>query len=163
MIQKTVAPKKNKAFSIHDSNLVHLGHKLVAYIRHFYEADKIDLTCVIDSDKELQDLGYVRSRRVDFHTGSIGDVPYKVTFYENESENMIGLGCIPQMPTAKHSGHLLLKIPADVYKHALQLDTMGGPDDDYYTITRLLWTRQFKEWYENVKPYVKNFAGLSKA
>lgn len=162
MIQKSAAPKKNKAFSIHDANLMRLGHKLVAYMRHFYEADKLDLTCVIDSDKELQDSGYVRSRRVDFHTGSIGDVPYKVTFYENESENMIGLGCIPQLPTAKHSGHLLLKIPTEIYKRALQRDTMGGPDDDYYTITRLLWTRQFKDWYENVKPYVRTFAGLNK-
>ncbi len=163
MIQKaSTLPKKNKAFSIHDANLVKIGHKLVAYMRHFYEADKIDLTCVLDSDKELQDAAYVRSRRVDFHTGSIGDVPYKVTFYENEAENMIGLGCIPQLPTAKHSGHLLMKIPTDIYKQALQLDTMGGPDDDYYTITRLLWTRQFKEWYDNVMPYVKNFAGLSK-
>lgn len=153
--------KPVKILALHDPNLMRLGHKLVAYIRHYYEADQVDLSFSPDSDKELQDLGFLRSRRVDFHTGTIGDVPYKVTFFENEMEGFIALGCIPQMPTSRHSGHLIIKIPSEIYRHALKLDTMGGPDDDFYTSTRLLWARQFKDWYGNVMPYVKSFAGLN--
>ena len=37
---------------------------------------------------------------------------------------------------------------------------MGGPEDDFYTTTQLAWACQFKEWLDNITPYISNFAGL---
>ncbi|MBQ7221005.1 MAG: hypothetical protein IJS28_08505 [Synergistaceae bacterium] len=148
-----------KKLSIHDSGLLRLGHKLTAFIRHFYYIDEVKISYVDDSTKFLQDEGYERSRRVDFNTGTLGDVPYRVTFHENPNTGMTAFGCAPRMQTARHKGDMLIVIPTETYKQALKNDTMGNPDD-FYTITRLLWAKQFKAWYENLKPYVKGFAGL---
>ena len=148
-----------KKLTIHDAGLMRLGHKLTAFIRHFYYIDEVKTDYVDDSAKFLQDAGYDRSRRVDFNTGTLGDVPYRVTFYENHDTGMTAFGCNPRMQTARHRGDMLIVIPTETYKQALKNDTMGNTDD-FYTITRLLWAKQFKAWYENIKPYVQGFAGL---
>ena len=149
-----------KKLSIHDAGLMRLGHKLTAYLRHFYYVDEVKVDYVDDSAKFLQEAGYDRSRRVDFNTGTLGDVPYRVTFYTNETTGMTAFGCNPRMQTARHKGDMLIVVPTETYKQALKNDTMGNPDD-FFTITRLLWAKQFKAWYENLKPYVKGFAGLA--
>ena len=151
-----------KKITIHDSNLFRLGHKLTAFIRHFYYIDDVKIDYVDDSAKFLQEAGYDRSRRIDFNTGTLGDVPYRVTFYENADTGMTAFGCNPRMQTARHKGDMLIMLPTETYKQALKNDTMANPDD-FYTITRLLWAKQFKAWYENLKPYVKGFAGLIQA
>ena len=151
-----------KKISLHDSRLLRLGYKLTAFIRHFYYIDDVKIDYVDDSAKFLQDEGYDRSRRIDFNTGTLGDVPYRVTFFENAATGMTAFGCNPRMQTARHRGDMLIIIPTETYKQALKNDTMGNPDD-FYTITRLLWAKQFKAWYENIKPYVQGFAGLVKA
>ena len=50
-------------------------------------------------------------------------------------------------------------VETESYQSALKNDTMGNPDD-FFTITRLLWAKQSKSWYLNLKSYVKPFAGL---
>ena len=148
-----------KKISLHDAGLMRLGHKMTAYLRHYYSLDDVEILYVMDSEKELQESGFSRSRRIDFNTGTLGDVPYRVTFFENESEGMTAFGCNPRMQTAKHTGHMVIMLPTNVYKQALKSDTFGT-EDDFFTISRLLWAKQFKEWYETIKVYVSKFAGL---
>ena len=149
-----------KKLSLHDPELLKLGYKLAAYVRHYYYIDDIDINYVGDSEKDAQERGFTKSRRVDFSTGTLGDVPYRVTFFENETMGLTAFGCSPRMNTTKHTGDMMITIPTESYKAALHNDTMGGPEDDFFTLTRLLWAKQFKTWYENIKPYVKSFAGL---
>ena len=156
----TVTKIPEKKLSIHDPALVRLGHKLTAYIRHYYILDKIEVSYGSDSEKELHEAGYERQRRIDFNTGTLGDVPYRTTFYENIDEGFTAFGCNPRMQTARHTGDMIIKIPTEFYKQALASNTMSGSEDDFFTISRLLWAKQFEEWYKNIKPYVRGFAGL---
>ncbi|MBQ7154258.1 MAG: hypothetical protein IJR85_01745 [Synergistaceae bacterium] len=149
-----------RKFSLSDAGLMRLGYKLTSYIRHCYYIDDLEIEYVGDSIKELQDAGFTRSRRIDFNTGTLGDVPYRVTFYENAEEGMTAFGCNPRMQTARHTGDMVLMLPTATYKQALANNTMGNAEDDFYTISRLLWAKRFKEWYETLKPYVRKFAGL---
>ena len=161
-INPNVTPMKipEKKLHLNDPGLARLGFKLTAFIRHFYILNKIKITYVDDSEKGLQEAGYERQRRIDFNTGTLGDVPYRTTFYENHDKGMTAFGCNPRMQTARHRGDMVILIPTEVYKSALKLNTMSENEDDFFTITRLLWARQFASWYVNLKPYVKGFAGL---
>ena len=157
----TVMKNPVKKLSIHDPDLVGLGHKLTAYIRHMYTIDDVKVSYVDDSEKTLSDEGFNRTRRIDFNTGTLGDVPYRVTFYENEDAGITAFGCNPRMQTARHRGDMLIKIPSEKFKQAMSDDTMGGSStNEFFTITRLLWAKQFSQWHESIKPYVKGFAGL---
>ena len=149
-----------KKLSIHDADLVKLGHKLTAYIRHFYIIDNVEVYYVPDAEKELHEAGYERQRRIDFNTGTLGDVPYRTTFYENPDEGITAFGCNPRMQTARHTGDMIIKVSTDIYKQAVKSNSMTGSEDEFFTVVRLLWAKQFKAWYENLKPYVKGFAGL---
>ena len=108
----------------------------------------------------MQEAGYERQRRFDFNAGTLGDVPYRTTFFENPDEGMTAFGCNPKMQTARHSGDMLITLPTETYKAALKMNTMSENEDDFFTATRLVWAKQFSDWYENIKPYVKGFAGL---
>lgn len=158
-IGQTAMKVPAKKISLHDASLLRLGHKMTAYLRHYYAIDDIEVLYVADSEKELNESGFSRSRRIDFNTGTLGDVPYRVTFFENEEEGMTAFGCEPRMQTAIHTGHMVIMLPTDSYKQALKDDTFGT-EDDFFTITRLLWAKQFKTWYETIKVYVSKFAGL---
>lgn len=149
-----------KKLHLNDPGLARLGFKLTSFIRHFYILNKIKVTYADDSEKSLQEAGYERQRRIDFNTGTLGDVPYRTTFYENPDKGMTAFGCNPRMQTAKHRGDMVILVPTEIYKSALKLNTMSDNEDDFFTITRLLWAKQFSAWYENLKPYVKGFAGL---
>ena len=149
-----------KRLTLNDPGLVRLGFKMTAFMRHFYILDQIKIDYVDDSSKFLQEAGYERQRRIDFNTGTLGDVPYRTTFFENPETGMTAFGCNPRMQTAKHRGDMLISLPTEVYKQALKMNTMSDNEDDFFTITRLLWARQFQGWYENLKTYVKGFAGL---
>ena len=152
-----------KKISLHDAGLLRLGHKLTAFIRHCGYVDDVEIEYVPDSDAELHEAGFERSRRIDFNTGTLGDVPYRVTFYENAEEGITAFGCNPRMQTARHTGHMLIMLPTATYEQALKNNSMGNAEDDFFTISRLLWAKQFKAWYENLKPYVRKFAGLVEA
>ena len=149
-----------KKLSLHDPDLMKLGHKLTAYIRHFYIVDNVEVYYSPDSEKELHEAGYERQRRFDFNTGTLGDVPYRTTFYNNPGEEITAFGCVPRMQTARHTGDMIIKVPTEIYKGALKSNTVTGTEDDFFTIVRLLWAKQFKAWYKNLKPYVSGFAGL---
>ncbi|MBR0078929.1 MAG: hypothetical protein IJP69_01000 [Synergistaceae bacterium] len=161
-LNPNVTPMKvpEKKLSLHDPMLAKLGHKMSAFIRHFYYVDEVEISYSGDSEKEMHEAGFERSRRIDFNTGTIGDVPYRVTFYENHDEGITAFGCNPRMQTARHTGDMIIKIPTEIYKQALKNNTMGGAEDDFFTLTRLLWAKQYGEWYRNIKSYVKNFVGL---
>ena len=146
-------------FTLRDPRLLGLGRKLVAFVRHFDAVPQVEVSNSVDSDKELQEQGFGRTRRLEFGAGTIGDVPYKVTFFEHE-DGRIALGCKPEAATQRHKGELVLTLPGDVSRTALKQDTMGGPEDDFYTTTQLAWACQFKEWLDNITPYISNFAGL---
>ena len=164
-INPNVTPMKipEKKLSLHDPMLVRLGHKMTAYIRHYYYVDKVEISYSGNSEKELHEAGFERTRRIDFNTGTIGDVPYRVTFYENADTGVTAFGCNPRMQTARHSGDMVIKVPTEVYKQALKDNTMGNSEDEFYTLTRLLWAKQYSEWYRNIKGYVQDFTGLIKA
>jgi len=149
-----------KKLHINDPGLVRLGFKLTAFMRHFYILDNVKIDYVDDSLKYLQEAGYERQRRIDFNTGTLGDVPYRTTFFENHDTGMTAFGCNPRMQTSRHRGDMLITVPTEIYKEALKFNTMSENEDDFFTITRLLWAKQFAAWYENLKPYVKGFAGL---
>lgn len=151
----TVLKAPVKMLSIHDPDMLRLGHKLTAYIRHCYRLDNISVSYVVDSSKELQESGFTRTRRLDFNTGTLGDVPYRVTFYENESENMTAFGCNPRMQTSRHTGDMMITLPTETFKAAMNDDTLPGASaNEFYTITRLLWGVQFREWFTSIAPYV---------
>ena len=164
--QKSINPNaiamKNpeKRLSLGDPDLVGLGFKMTAFMRHFYIIDKIKIDYVDDAIKFLQDSGYERQRRFDFNAGTLGDVPYRTTFFDNPYEGMTAFGCNPKMQTARHKGDMLITLPTEIYKAALKMNTMSENEDDFFTATRLVWAKQFSDWYENLKPYVKGFAGL---
>lgn len=158
-IGQTAMKVPAKKISLHDASLLRLGYKMTAYLRHYYAIDDIEVLYVADSEKELNESGFSRSRRIDFNTGTLGDVPYRVTFFENPDEGMTAFGCNPRMQTARHTGHMVIMLPTDSYKQALKDDTFGT-EEDFFTITRLLWAKQFKTWYETIKVYVSKFAGL---
>ena len=149
-----------KRLTLNDPALVRLGFKMTAFMRHFYILDKVKIDYVDDSSKFLQEAGYERQRRIDFNTGTLGDVPYRTTFFDNPDEGMTAFGCNPRMQTARHRGDMLITIPTEIYKEALKYNTMSDNEDDFFTITRLVWAKQFAAWYENLKPYVSGFAGL---
>ena len=157
----TVLKAPVKKLSIHDAELMRLGHKFTAYLRHCYKLGDVNIDYADDSGKELQEAGFSRTRRMDFNTGTLGDVPYRVTFYVNEEEGLTAFGCNPRMQTARHRGDMVIMIPTKVFTQAMNDDTMGGAStNEFYTITRLLWAKQFGEWYRNIKRYVRKFAGL---
>ena len=157
----TVLKTPVKKLSSHDPDLMRLGHKLTAYIRHCYTIGDMKITYEADSEKTLQEAGFTRNRRIDFNTGTLGDVPYRVTFYVDEEKGMTAFGCNPRMQTARHTGDMIITIPTDVFEKAMNDDTIGGSGkNEFFTITRLLWAKQFHSWYVNIKSYVKKFAGL---
>lgn len=147
------------SFGLRDPRLMGMGRKLVAFIRHFEAAKAIELRTSLDSDKELLDQGCVRKHRLAFQDGTIGDVSYAVTFFDDEKGRM-ALGCKPKAATLRHEGELIYVFPVEVYERALLHDTLGGPTDDFFTVTQLVWARQFRDWYDSVAPYVSSFAGL---
>ena len=149
-----------RKISLNDAGLLRLGHKLTAYIRHYYYIDQVKIRYAPDSAQELQNAGCERSRRVDFNAGTLGDVPYRVTFYENAEKGITAFGCNPRMQTARHTGDMIIYMPTKIYEQAQKNNTLGTSQDDFFTISRLLWAKQFKAWYENIKPYVSKFAGL---
>ena len=153
------AESEKVSFSLRDPRLVGLGYRLAAFVRHFEAVGKMEERVSLDSDKELLDQGYVRKRRLDFQDGTVGDVSYVVTFFEDEAGRM-ALGCKPRAATLRHEGELIYNLPSEIYEEALRHDTPGGPADDFFTVTRLVWARQFRSWYGNVEPYVSSFAGL---
>ncbi len=148
-----------KKISIHDAALGRLGHKMTAYIRHYYYLDKIKVEYIQDSDTVIQKAGFAKSRRIDFGVGALGDVPYRVTFYVNETDGMTAFGCVPKMQTSRHTGDILITLPTETYNEALENDSMANKDE-FFTLTRLLWARQYSRWYQNIKPYVASFCGL---
>ena len=147
------------SFTLRDPRLMGLGYKLAAFIRHFDAVDRIEERISMDSDKELQEQGYERKRRLTFPDGTLGDVPYSVTFFDGEQGRM-ALGCKPRAATLRHKGELIYSFPTEVYEQALLHDTLGGPADDFFSVTQLAWARQFRNWYDNVALYVSSFAGL---
>ena len=150
-----------KKLSIHDADLMRLGHKFTAYIRHMYRLKDIDIEYADDSEAELTEAGFTRTRRIDFNTGTLGDVPYRTPFYVNEEEGLTAFGCNPRMQTAKHRGDMVIIIPTKKFEAAMSDDTMGGSSgNEFYTVTRLLWAKEFGTWYSNIRPYVAKFAGL---
>ena len=152
-----------RKITLNDPGLLRLGHKLTAFIRHYYYIDRVKVGYVPDSAKELQDAGFERSRRVDFNAGTLGDVPYRVTFYEDAEKGITAFGCNPRMQTARHTGDMIIYLPSKIYAQAQANNTLGTSQDDFFTISRLLWAKQFKAWYEGIKPYVRKFAGLVEA
>lgn len=152
------APERK--ISLNDPGLLRLGQKLSAFIRHYYYIDQVKIRYGMDSTDELQNAGYERSRRVDFNTGTLGDVPYRVTFFENPANGTTAFGCNPRMQTARHTGDMIITLPTETYKQAQANNTMGSSQDDFFTISRLLWAKQFRAWYENIKAYVRPFTGL---
>ena len=157
----TVMKAPVKKLSIHDAGLMRLGHKFTAYIRHIYRLRDIKISYSDDSEKELTEAGFSRTRRLDFNTGTLGDVPYRTTFYINEAEGMTAFGCKPRMQTARHRGDMVITIPTQVFEAAMKDDTIGGSStNEFFTVIRLLWAKEFSEWYRNIRPYVANFAGL---
>ncbi|MBQ9389817.1 MAG: hypothetical protein IJU07_06550 [Synergistaceae bacterium] len=157
----TVMKIPEKKISINDPELLRLGHKFTAFIRHYYRIDDVKVSYCDDSEKELHGAGFNRNRRIDFNTGTLGDVPYRVTFYENPDTGMTAFGCNPRMQTARHTGDMVIMIPTEMFKAAMNDDIIGSSSvNEFYTITRLLWAKQFRAWYENIKPYVRKFAGL---
>jgi len=157
-VPKPAEPEK-VSFTLRDPRLMGLGFKLAAFIRHFDAVDRIEERISTDSDKELQDQEYKRKRRLPFPDGSIGDVPYSVTFFDDEQGRM-ALGCKPRSATLRHKGELVYSFPTEVYERALLHNTLGGPSDDFFSVTQLVWARQFRNWYDNVALYVSSFAGL---
>lgn len=154
---------KDDALTLRDPRLAGLGRKLTAFIRHFDIARQTDVWTTLDEAKELQDKGYERKRRMDFQAGTIGDVPYRVTLFEHEGEGRVAMGCEPQSATSRHTGSLVYDMPMDLYRASLKADTMGGPEDEFFSATQLAWAKQFKDWSENVTVYVRSFAGLMRS
>jgi hypothetical protein len=154
-----VEDSQSVAFKINDARLMGLGRKLVAYIRHFGLLGQIEERTSPDSDRELLDAEYTRKRRIDFPMGLLGDVEYSVTFFDRE-DGMFALGCKPHGATLRHKGDLVYSLPTSAYEEMLVQDSLGGANDDYFTVAQLAWAKVFETWLNNIAPYVSSFVGL---
>ncbi|MDR2523348.1 MAG: hypothetical protein LBC93_06575 [Synergistaceae bacterium] len=137
-------------------NLMGLGRKFVAYVRHFAALDAIEMRISLDSDKDLQDQGYARKRRIEFPAGLLGDVDYSVTFFDRE-DGVMALGCKPKAATSRHKGEMLYLFPTPVYDQALTNDCLGGAPDDYFTVSQITAAKTFDAWADSIIPYVSSF------
>jgi hypothetical protein len=143
---------------IGDPRLMGLGRKFVGYVRHFDALNAIETRTSDDSNRELQDDGYTRKRRIEFPVGLLGDVEYSVTFFEREDGRM-ALGCKPRAATLRHKGDLIYSLPISVYEQALIHDTLDGAPDDYFTVTQLASAKGFEQWAGKVDLYVPSLTG----
>ncbi|MDR2175824.1 MAG: hypothetical protein LBO82_07780 [Synergistaceae bacterium] len=167
--------EKPLTFKLNDPQLKGLGRKLVGYIRHFDTLDTMSVWASLESDKELQDAGYVRKRRLSFPAGLLGSVETSVTFFERE-DGMMALGCKPKIKTSsKGNGglyyasppqksqekqELIYTLPKDRYATALLRDAFTGAEDDYFTVGQLVGAKIFEAWSNNIVPFISYFAGF---
>jgi len=145
------------SIKINDARLCGMGRKFVSYVRHFDALREMEIRTSLDSDKELLDAGYSRSRRLEFQEGAIGDVAYSVTFFEHDG--VMAFGCKPRTFTPRHKGELIYSLPAPAYAQALIDDTLGGAADDYFTITQLVAAKAFEKWSNSVVTYTGSLIG----
>ena len=167
---------KPLSFKISDPRLMGLGRKYVGYVRHMDMLKHILVRASLDSDKELQDEGYVRKRRVQFPQGTLGRGETSVTFSERE-DGMMALGCKPKINSSRGGGggglyyasppqksaekqELIYTFPSELYERALNLDAFDGSADDYFTIGQLASAKIFEAWCENLMQYISYFAGI---
>jgi len=148
---------ENLSLKIDDARLCGLGRKFAGYARHFDALKEMEIRTSLDSDKELQEAGYSRNRRVEFQGGAIGDVAYSVTFFERDGA--LALGCKPRTTTSRHKGELIYSLPSATYAQALVNDTLGGASDDYFTIAQLVSAKAFEMWSNSVVTYVGSLVG----
>jgi hypothetical protein len=167
--------EKPLSFKISDPRLMGLGRKYVGYVRHSAMLKHIDVRASYDSDKELQEEGYARKRRVTFPPGTLGRGDTSVTFFEREDGTM-ALGCKPRIKPAGGKGgglyyasppqksqakqELIYSFPAALYEQALSLDSFGGAADDFFTIGQITSAKIFEAWCESLTPYISYFAGI---
>ena len=167
--------EKPLSFKISDPRLMGLGRKYVGYVRHSDMLSHIEVRASLDSDKELQDEGYVRKRRVQFPPGILGRTDTSVTFFEREGT--MALGCKPKTRSSYTGGggglyyasppqksaekrELIYMFPTTLYERALALDAFDGAADDFFTIGQLAGAKIFQAWCENLAPYISYFAGM---
>ncbi|MDR1648700.1 MAG: hypothetical protein LBR71_00440 [Synergistaceae bacterium] len=167
--------EKPLSFKLNDPRLKGLGRKFVGYVRHFDMLGTMTVQASLDSDKELQDAGYVRKRRLNFPAGLLGRVDSAVTFFERE-DGMMALGCKPRMKNSFGGGgglyyaspphksqekqELIYTFPRDRYETALLRDAFTGAADDYFTVAQLVGAKVFEAWSGNIVPFVSYFAGF---
>jgi hypothetical protein len=166
---------KPLSFKFGDPRLRGLGRKFAGYARHIGMLDKIAVWASVDSDKELQDGGYARRRRIDFSAGLLGSGDVVVTFFERE-DGMMALGCKPKLKFSRGSGsglyyaippqksyekqELVYTFPRSSYERALELDAFGGSHDEYFTVGQLTSAKIFEAWCDNLTSYISYFAGF---
>ena len=165
--------EKPLSFKISDPRLRGLGRKFVGYVRHGDMLGHIKVRASLDSDKELQDEGYGRKRRVQFPAGALGRVETTVTFFERD--DMMALGCKPKIRSSRGGGglyyasppqksaekhELVYTFPLALYERALRVDSFEGASDDYFTVEQITSGKIFEAWCENLTPYISYFAGI---
>jgi len=167
--------EKPLSFKISDPRLKGLGRKFVGYARHMDMLKHISVRASFDSDKELQEEGYVRKRRVQFPPLTLGRSDTSVTFFEREDS--MALGCKPNvkssrgsnggglyyaLPPQKSQGkqELIYAFPVELYERALNLDALSGATDDYFTIGQLTSAKIFEAWCENLTSYISYITGI---
>jgi hypothetical protein len=162
-------------FKLSDPRLKGLGRKFVGYVRHFDMLDTMTVQASLDSDKELQDAGYVRKRRLGFPAGLLGNVDCTVTFFDR-GDGMMALGCKPRTKNSSRGGgglyyasppqksqekqELIYTLPKDRYETALLRDAFAGAADDYFTVGQLVGAKVFEAWSNNLIPFISYFAGF---
>jgi hypothetical protein len=166
--------EKPLSFKLNDPRLKGLGRKFAGYIRHFDTLNTMTVQASLDSDKELQDSGYARKRRLNFPAGLLGAVETAVTFFDRE-DGMMALGCKPRIKKSTGGGglyyasppqksqekqELIYTIPKDRYETALLRDAFMGAPDDYFTVGQLVGGKIFGAWCNNLVPFISYFAGF---
>ena len=166
--------EKPLSFKISDPRLMGLGRKFVGYVRHMEMLRHIAVRASFDSDKELQEEGYARKRRLQFPPMTLGRGDTSVTFFER-GDGMMALGCKPKIRSSRGGGggglyyvsppqksaekqELIYTFPVEFYERALKLDAFGGAADDYFTIVQLTSAKIFEAWCDNLTPYISYFA-----
>jgi hypothetical protein len=166
---------KPLSFKFGDPRLKGLGRKFAGYARHVGMLDEITVRASQDSDKDLQNDGYARRRRIDFPAGLLGSGDVAVTFFDRE-DGMMALGCKPKIKLSRGGGgglyyasppqksyekqELVYTFPRAQYERALTLDSFGGSPDDYFTVGQITSAKIFEAWCENLVPYISYFAGF---
>jgi hypothetical protein len=166
---------KPLSFKFGDPRLKGLERKFVGYVRNVESLDNILVRAALDSDKELQESGYGRTRRIDFPAGLMGTGDTTVTFFTRE-DGMMALGCKPKIKRSPASGgglyyaappqksqekqELIYTFPTTVYERARELDSIKGTPDDYFSVGQLVSAKIFEAWSNNLMPYINYFAGL---
>lgn len=139
-----------------DPSISRFAMNMAGYVRHWAALDSVSVETVIDSYDTMKERGFARKRRMQFPAGSLGNVEYTVTLYD-DGKGTLAAGCVPARATDRHKGERVFTLPGEVYGQALRDDSFGGAEDDFFTLSTLLRAKLYEGWHRRIRRFTDIF------